>query len=169
MKSSIPSTDELRAARGGRLRRERPSGGHALLRDHVKDGKLRLILQALDQILAKPAGSFRLERRDDDLVDPFLVDLLHRRLERVGMGNPAVRLDARAPKLGERTPEPPLRVRVLTLGRIALRRDDQESRLPARRPLADRAQELLPEDGLVRDHEYVCRAAFFLDIDDDVL
>ena len=72
---------------------------------------------------------------------------------RVGVHDLAVRVDALAAQLGEREAQPAVGVGVLFV--VALRRDDQEARRPLRGALADAVEQLVRDDGLVRDHEHV--------------
>ncbi len=55
------------------------------------------------------------------------------------------------------------------LAELALRGDDQEARRRAAGPLADGVEQLLAEDGLVRDHEHVVGAFLGGEVDHDVL
>ena len=67
-------------------------------------------------------------------------------------------------------PQPPLRLGMRALLRVALRRDDQEARPPAAaRLLADALEQRLAEHRLVRDDEDVLRADPRGDVGDDVL
>ena len=123
--------------------------------DDVLDRQARLLAQPLDEVAAQPAGAERLERRDDDLVDALVVHGLHRRAERIGMRDLAVRVDPLAAQLSERALQPPLGLGMLARRRVALRRDDEEARRPRRGALADLRQQRLADHGLVRDHEDV--------------
>src|SRR5918999_1850495 len=128
MKSSIPSvagsTRELMCAAGGcspwtacaSTGANAPSGrkspGRALalgadlggLRDDVLDGHLGRVMESLDQVSPQPRRAGRRERRDDDLIDPLVLDRLHRRRVRVRMSDLAVRLDSLTAQDGERPP-----------------------------------------------------------------
>ena len=61
------------------------------------DGQLRVLAQALDEIAAQPAAPLARERRDDQLVDAFVVHGLSRCGVRVGVHDLAVGVDALAP------------------------------------------------------------------------
>jgi len=64
-------------------------------------------------------------------------------------------VEAFTAQLGERTAEPPVGFVVLLV--VALRRDDQERGLALRSPLADAVEQLVRENGLVRNHENIGR------------
>src|SRR5204862_142153 len=74
---------------------------------------------------------------------------------RIRMGDLAVRVDAGAAQLGDGTLETAFRLRVGALGRVALRRDDQEAGVAALCALPDLVEQRLAEHGLVGDHQHV--------------
>src|SRR5207237_9518252 len=101
-----------------------------------------------DEVAPEPARALLREGRDDDLVHPLVADGLHRRRVGIGMRDLAVGVDAGAPELSERAPQPPLGLRVRALGRIALRAHDQAARRAALRPFADALEQRLAEQRL---------------------
>ncbi len=108
MKRNIPSVAEsrreLRFAGGGpwcpwsctasacALTRASSGDGRNVGHD-VLDGHARVLAQPLDDVAPEPARALAREGRDDDLVDPLVLDHVHRGRVRIGMGDLAVRLD----------------------------------------------------------------------------
>ena len=99
-------------------------------------GNLRLARAAARRGRAAARTRAARERGDDDLVDALVLDRLHRRGERIRVRDLAVGLDPLRAEPRQRLPQPPLRLGMLALRRIALRADDEEaaprSRAPAR-------------------------------------
>ena len=150
MKRNIPSTRastrELWFAIGGpwwwsRVRRAtlispRPPPGR--LDDDVLDRQPASLCSRATRSRRSQLDVCARERRDDDLVDPLVLDRLHRRGVRVGVRDLPVRVDALAAQLGQRPPQPPLGLRWCAYVGSLCGADDQEARRPARGALADR-------------------------------
>ena len=116
-----------------------------------------------EDVPAKPARSRRRERRDDDLVDLLVVDGVLHRDDRVGIAEPARRLDARVGHEPADAFEPPF-------GPDRVGRDQECELGGARRaPLVDGVQQRLPENRLIREDEDVRALARRLEVDDDVV
>ena len=121
-----------------------------------------------DEVSSEPTRTLARERRDDDLVDPLVLDRLHGRDERIRVRDLAVDVEPLGAKQRERRAEPPLGLGVLAPRGIALRAHDEEARRALVRPLADPVEERLAENGLVGDDEHI-RAGSPTHVGHDVL
>ena len=127
----------------------------------VLHGHLRVLLQPLDEVAAQPARPLRArEGRDDDLVDPLVVESLHRGRVRIGMRHLPVDVEALAAQERRRCGAGACRRRgaARRSGRSAARGSGSSPATPG--ALADPVQELVADDGLVGDDEHVGGAAF---------
>ena len=124
--------------------------------DDVLDRQARLAAQPADEVAAQPARALARERGDDDLVDPLVAGTACAAAVN-GSGCaiwPCASIPAPRSSASARA-QPALGLGVARLARVALRADEQEAGRRLRRALADRAQQRLADDGLVRHHEHV--------------
>ena len=144
----------------------------ALGDDDVLDRHPLSLVQALDEVAPQPARALLgREGRDDDLVDPLVVDGLHRRRVRIRVRDLAVRVDPLAAEHRECAPQPPLGFRMRRPG-------SGRSAGSTIRKLAGRARRALPDArraaGRRRRVSFAITSTFALtassaDVDDDVL
>jgi len=102
-------------------------------------------VQALDEVPLQPGRALGREGRDDDLVDPLVVDRLHRGGVGIWMRHLAVRVDAFAAQHRKRSAQTALGLRVFRAARITLRADDQEAGRPTSGALTDSIEERVAE------------------------